>query len=712
MGSRSMKKPLFYLFVAFLVTWGSARANNVSPDAQLYVRYFPQIFYQEQPAWIGPDGGTIVAVAYAPSASNVVYAGTWGGGVFRSNDGGGNWQSLSDGLGNYLINSLAVDPKNAAIVYAGTYKGGIYKSDDGGEHWALSSKGIQSEAIVYSIVIDPGNPKTVYAATRGKSNGGKAPWNGVVYKSTTGGKKWFPVLTKVGGGSQQDWAYALGIHPNKPKVIYAATHEHGIYRSMDAGKNWESVNDGLTDLSTRAVVVDADTRIPAKVYTGVWKKTGVFKSNNSGDTWRLEADGLKGEQIYRVVIDPKKTSNLYLATFTHGVIKSNNAGDSWFRAGLRNDQITALAINPQNNKILFAGTEGNGLFKGTHYGESWEHSQKGLSASWTTSLLVHRNTPNLFFASLYGGGVVKSADGGKTWEEFNQNLQDRYINKLVFDPVNPNLLYALTDKKGLFRCDLTQSPCWQPTGDNLPSAATNLPTFGMEQPFVSWQSLVEPVDEVLDDYASFAPEGKVAALLRMRFSLSNPGFVYMGTKDEGVYRSYDGGSTWEKAGLSGKTIWDLAVDAQTPSHVFAAANQGTNGGIWETMDGGAHWNKHENTGFDGLSVFSLSLVPTDTHGLLAGTAEGIYRLTNGAWQSIGLTDKKVTAIAVSPLHPRMIVAGTTDGAFLSKDEGKHWFRYPEVLNGFGITEIHFDPSKHTTLYYSTNAHGVLKATLP
>src|SRR5258708_32745262 len=76
---------------------------------------------------LGPDGGTVLAVAFAPSDARVAYAGTAGGGVFRSRDGGSSWQAASTGLRGLRISSLAVGPRDPAAGSAGTGTG-LYKT--------------------------------------------------------------------------------------------------------------------------------------------------------------------------------------------------------------------------------------------------------------------------------------------------------------------------------------------------------------------------------------------------------------------------------------------------------------------------------------------------------------------------------------------------------------------------------------------------------
>jgi len=205
------RKQYAIIFLVFILLFGGLLGSLTAPvsgqTSNTNLVYLPTILNPpEPPVWVGPDGGSIISIDVADSDPLIVYAGTGGSGVFKSTDGGITWVWKSQGLANRSIYSIAVDPHNPGIAYAGTYKGKVYKTVDGGESWFQSSTNIQDQAIVYSIVIDPINSDKVFIGTRGVSNGGKPPWNGVLYRSTDEGSSWVPVLTNVGGSSEEDWA--------------------------------------------------------------------------------------------------------------------------------------------------------------------------------------------------------------------------------------------------------------------------------------------------------------------------------------------------------------------------------------------------------------------------------------------------------------------------------------------------------------------------
>ena len=175
----------------------SSHSASVSGQtSSIYSVHIPIVLNPpEPPVWVGPDGGQIIAIDVADSQPSMVYAGTWGSGVYKSTNGGATWVWKSQGLAHAYINSIAVDPHNPQVVYAGTYTGKVYKTLNGGENWFQSSANIQDQAIVYSIAIDPMDSENIFIGTRGISNNGGPPWNGVLYRSTDAGNSWEPMLT-------------------------------------------------------------------------------------------------------------------------------------------------------------------------------------------------------------------------------------------------------------------------------------------------------------------------------------------------------------------------------------------------------------------------------------------------------------------------------------------------------------------------------------
>ena len=657
--------------------------------------------------WIGPDGGLIASVAFYPADASIVYAGSWGGGVYKSTDGGWTWRWKSQGLANLTVVSMAVDPGNPDVAYAGTYRGKVFKTIDGGESWFLSSQGIQEGAIVYSTVIDPGNPQRVHIATRGYSNNGGPPWNGVIYRSDDGGASWVRKLYNVAGSSQQDWAYWLQIHPKLANTILAATHEYGIYISENAGDSWRRISNGITNLSTRAVVAGPTTEYQNWLYTGVWERRGVYRSTNLGDSWSLRSNGIDGAHIYSMDIDHELPRWVYAATYNMGVMRTTDAASSWSNVGLAWDPIATVRIHPLDSTIVFAGTAGDGLFASRDRGSTWGRSQAGMQASSTTALIVSPDDPQDYYASIDGSGVVRSEDGGVSWSDFSQNLSSLLVNSMVQQPQG-TALFALTDGGGLYYCDLRNSgACWQRVGSNLPTAVDASDIEPSGRPFASRNTFLEaygvPGDGLTMPQAVPGNNG----LQVMAFAPSNTQMAYLGTDSSGVYKSTNGGMNWATAGLSGKKVWALAVDPTNPQVVYAATDQ--SGEVKVSTNAGSSWS---NISLAGVTVYSLAISPAAPDVLWAGGSNGVYRRAGGSWSPSGLAGSEVAWLAFHPSRVGVLWAGTSNGSFLSEDGGSSWNPGPAELAGHVVQSIHFDPFDASAVYFCTTAHGVLRAYYP
>jgi hypothetical protein len=114
----------------------------------------------------GPEGGGVAALAIDPATPTTLYAGTSGGGIFKSGNGGGSWSPANAGLTNPSVPSLAIDPATPTVLYAGTTGGGVFKSVDGGASWSAVNTALTNR-VVFALTVDPATPTTVYAGTSG-----------------------------------------------------------------------------------------------------------------------------------------------------------------------------------------------------------------------------------------------------------------------------------------------------------------------------------------------------------------------------------------------------------------------------------------------------------------------------------------------------------------------------------------------------------------
>src|ERR1017187_4470770 len=178
----------------------------------------------------GPDGGDIWSLAVSPKNAGTVYAGTRGG-VFRSTDGGANWNSVRPGF----TPLVAVDPQDPSTVYAVDYYGGggLFKSTDSGQSW----NALSAAPPIGTLAIDPQNPSTLYAGPSNFHAGEwiSYGWSGVSV-SSDGGSSWNVVNSGLPANAR-----LLAFDPQSAKTLYAIGGSGALlFKTTDGGGSWSA----------------------------------------------------------------------------------------------------------------------------------------------------------------------------------------------------------------------------------------------------------------------------------------------------------------------------------------------------------------------------------------------------------------------------------------------------------------------------------------
>ena len=393
----------------------------------------------------GPSGGAVWCIAVDPTNASIIYAGTYGSGIYKSTDGGNSWTAINKGLTSSLLlpiayddalwtNTIVIDPTNNSIIHAGTDGDGAYKSTDGGQNWiAINNDGL-TDSKIFSLAVDPTNTSIIYAGTYG-----------VIIKSTDGGNKW----TFCKGGLPNLYIISLAIGPANTSTIYAGS-QGGVFKSIDAGDNWTAVNSGLTDSKIFSLAIDPKN--PSIIYAGTLGMKGMFKSTNGGNSWAPSNSGINIAAIFSLAIDPSNTNIIYAGSLMF-LYKSTDGGSSWTIAstGLHAlGCIMSLAIDPANTNITYAGVEGDGIFKSTDGGSNWTAVNNGLTNLDVFSLTIDPTNTSTIYAGT-SGGVFKSTDGGSNWTAFNDGLTNLSVGPLAMDPTDTSIVYAGTLGGGVFK---------------------------------------------------------------------------------------------------------------------------------------------------------------------------------------------------------------------------------------------------------------------
>ena len=599
----------------------------------------------------GPEGGWIYALATDPTNPNTVYAGSYGGSVFKSTNGGATWTTVNSGLSysgiSCPVHELLVDPTTPTTLYLGSYGGGVFKSTDGGLSWVATTPP-SLDTFITGLVLDPSSPNKIFAVNKFS-----------VLKSTDGGLTW---SAKTSGLPSNPWPSDLALDPHSPSNLYVGTNQ-GVYKSTDAGETWTAANQGLNSLNIFAVAVDPNATgtlyaatyvidgsigtlfksidgganwVPAGLSSSgpiysitissdevyVATGSGVYKHSTGGSDW----DHVSTDFVNTLAVD--SAGSIYAATQSLGVMKSTNHGKNWnyMNSNLYGHSITGIATD--NLGKPYAVTRTNGTFKGSDDG-SWSHLSN--SPPFNGALVsVHPVLP----AVVYVGGdrIYKSTDAGLTWNSSSSGLPSTNISCLAIDHANPSVLFAGTTSAGAFK-SVNDGSTWSPANTGLPN-----------------NSYIRSV--AVDP--------------------TNHNIAYLSTNAFALYKSSDGGATWNAMTYSKLyVVITIVIDPTSSSTLYI----GGHGGLEKSIDSGVSWSKI-TTGLTDDYMASLVIDPMVPSTLYVGTYGGVFKSTNGgtSWtaMSAGLANLQVNGLALDPMNPGTVYAATQSGVFkFSSTTGPH-----------------------------------------
>ena len=510
--------------------------------------------------------------------------------------------------------------------------------------------------------------------------------------------------------------YSFAADPSTPSKVFALS-VGGLLRSSDGGVHWTTVH---SRLEASGLIVGPP---PSSSLYAINYQTGeLVRSDDEGITWLSFPTNLAADDyVVSMAVDPTAVSTVYIGTLT-GLFRSADGGRTWAAtAGMPATVVQALAFDPSSPSTIYAATillsgRSGAVFKSTDSGRNW--AVAGTTGLNLVALAVDPSRPTTIYGCAQSG-VVRSVDGGATWTSIGAAGSGSY---LAIDPGQPSRIYAVTEA-GFFRGedgDAALSPIrFGPgAGEEIRAQAVTV------VPSSPSAVLVAARDGILrstDGGASWAlaeagGHSNIQAVVVCPLAL---GSVYAGSRG-GVFESSDAGGTWTAPDLASPETYALAVVPGDPSTVFAAGR-----GLSRSADAGATWDPTGEGLPRSTTITALAISPSDPSVMLAGSMAGIlYRSTDGG-RSFGPTgptpvdDGGYPAVARSIVfdvsNPEIIyVAGESGGYFSAHDfllktinGGAHWANLR--LGGAGAFSVVVDPESPSTIYLATWGDGLLKS---
>lgn len=707
---------LSHSFAAVMALAGAVLLASTGAEAQRG-GYDEALYDTMQWRQVGPfrggRAGTVVGNANRP---NEYIMGTAGGGVWKTTDGGNSWFSISDGYFGGSIGAVAMAPSDENVLYVGegeqTLRGnvssgdGVWKSTDGGNSW--THIGLRGTEHIARIRIHPTNPDIVYVAAIG--NLWKPNKERGIYKTTDGGETWSKILFE----SEEAGAADLTLDPNNPRILYASTWQmsRNGYR-MDSGgpgsKFWKSVDSGATwtDLTNNPGFPKGTLGIIGMTVSPVnsdrvWaiveaEDGGMFRSDDRGKTWTKTSDdrNLRTRAWYysRIYADPQLEDRVYVMNV--GMWRSNDGGFSYEQIMTPHGDHHDLWINPKNNEILGLADDGGAQIS-YNAGDSWTtyHNQP-------TAQFYRVTTDNHFPFRILGAQqdntairILHRSGGNAITERDWEPTAGGESAHLAPDPTNPEIVYGGTFKGYMNRLDHSTNQ----------RRSTNI-----------WPD---------------NPAGSGAEVMKYRFNWNYPlsfspndsSVLYAGSNF--LHKSTNGGQSWEVISpdltrgdpetikSSGGPITQDNTGAEFYANIFVITESELEPGvIWTgsddglvhvTRDGGKTWTNVTPKGSPRLNMMnSIDVHPTKAgHAYLAAThykfgdyTPYLYKTTNygKSWKLItrGIAENHYTRVLrADKTVDGLLYAGTEWGLYISWNDGASWQPFQLNLPITSIRDLH------------------------
>lgn len=626
------------------------------------------------------NAGRMTSLAVSPVDSKLIFATAASGGIWRSDNGGDNWNPVADFAPSLSYGSIEIDTQNAKIIYAGqgeqnnsadSFAGsGFMRSVDNGFHWQLLAQKEFSGQRFSRIVSHPHIPGLVYAATT----------RGVV-RSIDYGQTWVTLLPGV--------ATDLAINPRSPNEMLAAlgnargAEYNGLYRSTDGGNSWNRIQGNLQNFNGSELgrlqfgqCRDYPNVLYVAMYSSIGRNAGLLgflKTEDFGSSWieLPKAPSYAGGSAwyYNVVaIAPNNPNVIFLCgTSTYRSVDGGHTFEDVTRSygdGPVHPDHHWIAFDPSVPNTMYLCTDG-GVFRSTDLGTHWEPRNNDLATVQFQYLDVHPTDPGIAYGGTQDNGTLKFT-GNYYWP----NVEAGDGGYTMVNPKNPNIVYAQYVNLELYRSkDAGKTWEWGKTvGINRSEGTLFYTPFNLDP--------------------------------------QNPDVLVTGTNR--VYMSTDGEDSWFPISkpLGGGLVSAVTIAPNNSNVIYAAT---TVGKVWVTPNRGKEWYEID-TGIPKAYVSTIAIDPNNARiaylGVSSFTEHTLWKTTDagGHWTDISdeIPPVEVHQICLDPFNSSTVFVGTDIGVFASTSGGGHWFRYGSNLPGAPIYSV---VANRVTGYLTVGTHG-------
>lgn len=659
---------------------------------------------------IGPAlmSGRIADVAVDPSKPNTWYVAVGSGNLWKTENAGTTWKPIFEHYGSYSLGCVTIDPQDHFTIWVGTgenvsgrhvgYGDGVYVSHDGGK--TFTNMGLNQSEHISRIVVDPHNSKVVYVAAQGPlwSSGGQRG----LYKTIDGGKVWKAVLAKGPWTGVTD----IAIDPHNANTLYAATHqrhrtvwgvidggpESGIFKSIDGGKTWAELSNGLAAEDRGKMSVAVSPQDPSIVYATIelsGRTGGIWRSADAGASWKKMSDyvgGGTGPHYYQeIYCDPHRLDVFYHANVVLGRTTDGGATFENVASPHKHGDNHVVAFHPTDPDFLLVGCDG-GLYRSWDYGKTYQFCAN-LPVTQFYKVDVDYDEP---FYHVVGGTQDNNTQYGPTRTVNNSGIRNADWRITIggdghdcaIDPKDPNTIYCESQQGNIRRFD-------RRTGESVDIQPQ--PAVGADELRFNWDApiLISPhshtriyfasqflhrSDDRGDSWQTISPD-----LTRNvdRFKLPHMGRIW----------SID--AMWDLFAMSQySTITSISESPVKEGLIYIGTDDGL---IQVTEDGGRHWRRIDKVYGIPEHAF-VNDVKADVHD--ADTVYAVFdhhkwgdfspyivrsRDRGHSWESIvgDLPDRHIVwRIVQDPVAKKLLFAGTEFGIFYTNDAGRHWVKLP------------------------------------